>query len=91
MIDPQALGNPLDALPDNIRQVVEAYLRGEIKQYLLIAEHTDGQVSDSWEIVEPDANRYLMVGCLEVVKRDYMRLQVNSREEYVVAPKDDDE
>jgi hypothetical protein len=70
-------------IPEEIAPLVEALIEGRVKQFAAVAELDDGTVIDAFPVLDETANRMVMVGALEVVKRDYMRIHVRSRVEYV--------
>lgn len=77
------------ALPDEVRDLVGFLIEGRVKQLVFVAELDDCQVLDAIFTQDERCNRYVMVGALEVLKRDYMRGEIRSRIEYVEADGDD--
>jgi hypothetical protein len=70
------------AMPEQVRELVNALIEGRVKQLALIMEMTDATIIDCFQIIEADASRFAMVGAIEILKRDYLRCQVQSRKEY---------
>lgn len=79
------------AMPEQVRELVQALIEGRVKQMLIIAEMREGTVFDGFHIIDDDANRYTMLGALETLKRDYMRAQIQPRIEYQEKDQDDDD
>lgn len=77
------------ALPDEVRGLVGFLIEGRVKQLVFVAELDDCQVLDAIFTQDERCNRYVMVGALEALKRDYMRGEIRSRIEYVEADGDD--
>lgn len=82
-------GVTVGALPDEVRDLVGFLIEGRVKQLVFAAELDDCQVLDAIFTQDKRCNRYVMVGALEVLKRDYMRSEIQSRIEYVEADGDD--
>ena len=75
-----------DALPDEVKTLVVNLLEGRIKSLIIIAELQDqaGFLEGVFVDMEGgDSNRYAVIGALESVKRDFMRMEVDSRVDYV--------
>jgi hypothetical protein len=70
------------AMPEQVKELVNALIEGRVRQLALIVETTEGTVMDCFQIIESNANRFTMVGAIEILKRDYLRAQVQSRVEY---------
>jgi hypothetical protein len=79
------------AIPDEVKVIVQLLIEGRIKQLIVIAEIEDGKFLDGVFIQQPnDCNRYAMIGALDVSKRDYMRMEIQSRVPYLEPGMDDD-
>lgn len=76
------LSEDAGAMPEQVKDLVNALIEGRVKQLALIMEMTDNTIIDCFQIIEPDASRFAMVGAMEILKRDYLRCQVQSRMEY---------
>ena len=87
--------NPAAAnvLPEELNWFINALLEGRIKGFVIVAEEADGSIAD--QIVLDNngghANTYALIGALECVKRDLMRIAVDSRIEYKEIEDYDDE
>ena len=77
------LSEDAGAMPEEVRELVQALIEGRVKQMLFIAEMQEGAVCDMFKIIDQNANRFTMVGAIESMKRDYMRAQMQPRIEYV--------
>lgn len=74
---------PGDAMPEEARLLVQMILEGRVKQFAIIIEDENGCFLDKFPILDDSASRMGMIGALEVLKRDYMRIFAASRVEYV--------
>ena len=75
-----------DALPDEVKTLVVNLLEGRIKSLIIIAELQDQAGFPEGVFVDMEggeSNRYAVIGALESVKRDFMRMEVESRVDYV--------
>lgn len=88
-MDLSKLTGDVDAIPETLKPILAGLLEGRIKQLVVIAEMDDGCIMDCFPVFDSDANRYVMVGALEVMKRDYMREQVQARIQYAIADEED--
>lgn len=77
------LSEDAGAMPEEVRELVQALIEGRVKQMLFIAEMQEGTIADMFKIIDQNANRFTMVGAIESMKRDYMRAQIQPRIEYV--------
>lgn len=81
-----------DVLPEEIKPLVFLLLEGKIRSMAVVFETDDGRVGDAWFVdIEGDSNRYTLLGGIEALKRDYMRLEIESRQEYFPVIEDDDD
>ena len=78
----------VDAIPPEAAPLIRGLIEGTIKQMVVIFETSDGNFCDCFPILDDDCNRYAMLGAIEVLKRDYMRSQIEARVNY--APAEDD-
>lgn len=77
------LGDPSSAIPVEIRHFLKAILEGDMLQYVLVYENQNKIIVDDHCIFDDEsANCYAMIGALECMKRDYMRMNTISRIEY---------
>ena len=75
-----------DALPDEVKTLVVNLLEGRVKSLIIIAELQDQAGFLEGVFVDMEgggSNRYAVIGALESVKRDFMRMEVESRVDYV--------
>jgi len=76
-----------DALPDEVKALVVNLLEGRVKSLIIIAELQDQTGFLEGVFVEREggeSNCYAVIGALESVKRDFMRMEVESRVDYGV-------
>lgn len=78
----QLLQTDAGALPEEAQFLVRMLLEGRVKQMAFVVESDKGKIFDMFKVIEDSANIHAMVGALELVKRDYMRVHVSSRIEY---------
>jgi len=72
-----------DVLPDEIKPLVSLLLEGKIRSMAVVFETNDSDVGDAWFLdIDSESNRYTLLGAIEALKRDYMRLEIESRLEY---------
>lgn len=74
---------PVDAMPEEARLLVQMIIEGRVKQFAIIIEDENGCFLDKFPVLDDSASRMGMIGALEVLKRDYMRIFAASRVEYV--------
>lgn len=72
-----------DVMPEQLKPLISGLLDGTIRQFAVIMEHDDGTFSDCFPTTGENPNRFAMIGALEVLLRDYMRVHIDSRIEYV--------
>lgn len=72
-----------DVVPEEIAPFVRALIEGRVKQIAIIAEMDDGNVADTFAIIDPNANRFSMIGAMQIQQRDYLRCHIRSRVEYM--------
>lgn len=86
-------------LPDEVKELVSGLLEGRVKTLIVVAELQDNDFLEGI-FVDLDGNtshRYAVIGAIESVKRDFMRMEVESRVEYLelddisIRSDDDDE
>lgn len=73
------------ALPNEIRELVAALIEGTVKTLIVIAEIQGDSFMDA-VYVDMDggtSNRLATLGAIEVVKRDFMREEIESTREYI--------
>lgn len=80
---------PVDAMPEEVRTLVQMILEGRVKQFAIIIEDERGCFFDKFPVLDDSASRMGMIGALEVLKRDYMRLFISSRVEYLLPGEDE--
>lgn len=78
-----------DVLPPEVAPLVQALLEGRVKQVAIIAELENGVFMDCYPILDPRSNRLAMIGAIDVLKRDYMREEIQSRVDYEPRNEDD--
>lgn len=73
------------ALPDEVKEVVAGLIEGTIKSLVIIAEMQDGQYLEGIfnDMDGGQSHKYGMIGALESIKRDWQRMFVESRIEYL--------
>lgn len=74
------------ALPDEVKTLVVLLLEGRVKSLIIVAELQEDVGFMEGIFVDMEgghSNRYAVIGALESVKRDFMRMEVESRVEYV--------
>lgn len=74
------------ALPDEVKTLVVLLLEGRVKSLIIVAELQEGVGFMEGIFVDMeggDSNRYAVIGALESVKRDFMRMEVESRVDYI--------
>ena len=71
------------AMPEELKHLCKSILEGRVAQFALAVEYADGRIATQWSFLEPGENAYTMLGILEVLKRDYMRAEIEGRIEYV--------
>jgi hypothetical protein len=74
------------ALPDEVKTLVVLLLEGRVKSLIIVAELQEGVGFMEGIFVDMEggeSNRYAVIGALESVKRDFMRMEVESRVDYV--------
>lgn len=74
------------ALPDEVKTLVVLLLEGRVKSLIIVAELQEGVGFMEGIFVDMEgshSNRYAVIGALESVKRDFMRLEVESRVDYL--------
>ena len=76
------IGDAHDVLPEPMGQIIKAMIEGRVRQFVFVAEMEDGSVVNCTPTLGADFDRYRLLGALEVAKRDYMRLFIDSRVEY---------
>ena len=78
------------ALPNEINEFLQALLEGRVRQFVIVAELDDGTMFSDYDVLSPEAGSFAMIGALEVMKHDYMRVEVMGD---MIAPPaaDDDE
>lgn len=73
-----------DALPREVKELVVNLLEGRVKSLVVVAELDDGFLSGIFVDMEGSvSNRFSVVGALECAKRDFMRMEIKSRVDYV--------
>lgn len=83
---------PDDVIPEGMGPFIQALIEGRVKQFVLVVELDDGSIMDCMpRIDEEGCDHYRMLGAIESVKRDYMRLFIDSRWEYADRPAGDDD
>lgn len=78
-----------DAMPTGLRDFLAELLAGEIKQFVLVCERQSGTVASIIDILDDDSNPFTMLGIIESTKRDFMRMEIESRVEYKELEDDD--
>lgn len=74
------------ALPDEVKTLVGLLLEGRVKSLIIVAELQEDSGFMEGIFVDMEgsySNRYAVIGALESVKRDFMRMEVESRVDYV--------
>jgi hypothetical protein len=86
-----------DSAPDDVERMlgmlsaVMSHIRtGDVRALVLLTVDADGGVRDAYTFGGA-CNRFAVLGGLEVLKRDMMRTEIESRVEYVQADFDSDE
>lgn len=80
---------PLDlsspAIPPEVGEIVKLLIEGRITDLVIIACTTDGSHTDGLfsGIGDGPSNSVTMIGALELAKRDWMRIHIESRVEYL--------
>lgn len=73
----------MDVLPQGLRDFIADYLSGNVRQFILVVETNEKMMASMIHFVDDETSDvYAMIGALEVVKRDYMRQEVESLVEY---------
>ena len=85
-------------LPEEVKTLVSLLLEGQVKTLIISAELQENEFMEGIfvDMDGGESNRYAVIGSMESVKRDFMRMECGSRVDYVemddiVFEDDDDE
>lgn len=87
---------PLDlsptAIPEEVGLVVKLLIEGNLTDLVIIARTADGKYIDGIfsGIDGNESDTFGVLGALQVVQRDWMRMHVQGRVDYVEAEQEDD-
>lgn len=79
------IGDKSAAIPEQLMPIIEGIISGEVVSLVCLIETRDGDIGDLFELNMNDgeSNLYAVLGALEALKRDFMRIHVESRVPYV--------
>ena len=92
MNKPLPLDLTADALPQEVGVIVKLLIEGLLTDLVIVGRTADGKYIDGIfsGIDEHESDTFGMIGALQVVQRDWMRMHIIGRVDYVETDQEDD-
>ena len=93
MNKPLPLDLTADALPQEVGVIVKLLIEGLLTDLVIVGRTADGKYIDGIfsGIDEHESDTFGMIGALQVVQRDWMRMHIVGRVEYAETDTEDDD